>query len=343
MKCGVGAYTKRLASSLAQFEDINVTVLTDARVSEATKVKGVDVLPVMDGWRLAKAIQVFGIIRKLKPDVMHIQYPTQGYSGRLPLRLPILARLMGKPCVQTWHEPIPGGRGLWLAVGLSALIRVKEDLMTNLPCATQMAIVGAKSYWIQGASILPTANLSQNERLAIKHRYVDNRQKLMVFYGFVAPLKGIEALLEIVERTGIKLLLICDFQQENSYHRSLLEKIQAIGLDSKITITGFLPDDELACILAASDVVVFPFRDGVRAWNTSVDGAIAQGVFVLATSTEIEGYKKEKNIYFVKPGNVEEMIMAIQKYAGCRVASKSSVSEWRHIAEQHLSIYKSLI
>jgi hypothetical protein len=40
---------------------------------------------------------------------------------------------------------------------------------------------------------------------------------------------------------------------------------------------------------------------------------------------------------------VEEMILSIQTYAGCRISSKPPISEWRNIAEQHLSIYKQLI
>jgi glycosyltransferase involved in cell wall biosynthesis len=159
----------------------------------------------------------------------------------------------------------------------------------------------------------------------------------------VAPLKGIEVLFEIVAKTNAQLLMACDFQPNDDYHRSLLDKIKTMGIGPHITIIGFLPEVQLATILAASDAVVLPFRDGGGAWNTTIDGVIAQGTFVLTTSLIASGYNEEKNVYFAKPGNVEEMIFSIQAYAGRRISSKPPISEWRNIAEQHLSIYKQLI
>ena len=106
---------------------------------------------------------------------------------------------------------------------------------------------------------------------------------------------------------------------------------------------GFLPEDRLASTLAASDAVVLPFRDGAAAWNTSIDGAVAQGTFVVTTSMTTSGYNKDKNIYFARPGDVDEMTSAIQKHAGYRIASKQPRSEWKNIAEQHLNVYRQLI
>lgn len=329
--------------ALTECGGVNVTVLTDERASEAKELDGIDVLPVMSGWRLAELIKVSKLIQRLNPDVVHIQYPTQGCAGKLPACLPLLMRLFRKPCVQTWHEPIPGRTGLWLAIGLDALVIIKEELMTQIPWLTRMALLGARTSWISGASLLPTVTLSDKERLEIRSQYASSGEVLLVYYGFVAPLKGLETLFEIVAKTDMRLLMICDFQPGNNYHRSLLDQIELMGIKFRVTIAGYLPDDQLASILAASDAVVLPFRDGARTWNTSIDAAVAQGTFVLTASLVDGGYNKEKNIYFAKPGNVEEMIYAIQKYAGYHIAGKPPIAEWRNIAEQHLSIYKRLI
>lgn len=344
MKCGVGSYTQRLAKAIAKLENVKVTVLTDERASEAIDAEGIDVLPIMCGWRLVELSRVSKLIKHLNPDVVHIQYPTQGYSGRLAIRLPLLMRLLGKPCVQTWHEPILGKAGLWLATGLDVLVIVKEELIMHIPRLTRMAIFGTRTVWIPGASLLPTIILNDQECFEIRNQYTYNNEVLLAYFGFVAPLKGLESLFEVVANTtDMRLLLMCDFQPDNNYHRSLLNQIETLGIAPRVNITGFLPDEKLASILAASDAIVLPFIDGARAWNTSIDAAVAQGTFVLTTSLDGCEYNKQKNIYYAKPGNVEEMISAIQKYARQRASYKPSASAWQNIAQKHLSIYNKLV
>ncbi|MEQ1742443.1 MAG: glycosyltransferase [Candidatus Nitrotoga sp.] len=344
MKCGVGAYTQRLAMALAECKNVKVTVLTDKRASETIERNGVEVLSVIRSWRITELIHIAKCIMRFNPDIIHIQYPTQGYSGRAPMLIPLVMRLLCKHCVQTWHEPILGGRSsLLLTIGLEVLITVRKEMMTSIPKRTQRALRGTRIAWIPATSLLPTVMLSDEERSKIRHQYISNSEVLLSYYGFVAPLKGIEVLFEIVAKTNAQLLMACDFQPNDDYHRSLLDKIKTMGIGSLITIMGFLPEVQLATILAASDAVVLPFRDGGGAWNTTIDGVIAQGTFVLTTSLIASGYNEEKNVYFAKPGNVEEMIFSIQTYAGRRISSKPPISEWRNIAEQHLSIYKQLI
>jgi glycosyltransferase involved in cell wall biosynthesis len=344
MKCGVGTYTQKLAMALAEFKNVKVTVLTDERASEVIERNGVEVLSVIRSWRVTELIHIAKYIMQSNPDIVHIQYPTQGYSGRMPILIPLLMHFLCKHCVQTWHEPVLSGRSSWLlTIGLEVLITVREEITASTPKFIQRALRGTRLAWIPAASMLPTVMLSDGERSKIRHHYISNNEVLLSYYGFVAPLKGIEILFEIVAKTKAHLLMACDFQPNDDYHKSLLDKIKTMGIESYITIMGFLPEVQLASILAASDVAVLPFRDGGGPWNTTIDGAIAQGTFVLTTSLIASGYNEEKNVYFAKPGNVEEMILSIQTYAGCRISSKPPISEWRNIAEQHLSIYKQLI
>jgi glycosyltransferase involved in cell wall biosynthesis len=284
VKCGVGAYTQRLAWALADLNDIRVTVLTDVRAIGATEQHGVKILPVIRGWRLIELIRIAKVVKKIAPDLVHIQYPTQGYSGNMPRLMPFLMRSLGMPCVQTWHEPILGRSGLWLLIGLDVLITVREELMSSLPKFTQKALSNTKLSWVPAASILPTVSLCDDERSRLRQQYISDDKKLLVYYGFVAPLKGIEVLLETVVKTNTKLMMACDLDPMNDYHRSLLNRISAMGIASRVVILGFLENEELANLLAVADAVVLPFKDGAQDCNTSIDGAAAQGTFVLTTS-----------------------------------------------------------
>ncbi|MDP2830263.1 MAG: glycosyltransferase [Sulfuricellaceae bacterium] len=339
----MGAYTKSLALALTECEGVNVSVLTDVRAVDAAARSGVNILTIVRSWAITDMFRIAKYIKRSNPDIIHIQYPTQGYSGRLPGFLPLLIWLLGKPCVQTWHEPVFGRISKLMVVGLRLLITVREEFMADNPVPTKMALKHTKIIWIPAASILPTVILSNEDRAKFRQQYASKSDTLLSYYGFVAPLKGIEILLEIVVKTNARLLMACDFMPGNDYHQSLLDKIKSLGISSRITIMGFLPEDQLASTLAVSDAVVLPFRDGAARWNTSIDGALAQGVFVVTTSVTTSGYNKDKNIYFARPGDTDEMIAAIQKYAGYRIACKQSTLEWKSIAERHLNVYRQLI
>ena len=342
MRCGVGAYTQRLVTALSELKDVGVTVLTDRRAAGSPQLREIEVLPVIDGWRMAELFGIAKLVRRLSPDVVHIQYPALGYSDKMPKLMPLLMRLLGIPCVQTWHEPVPGGGGLLLSIGLNVLITVRENLLTTVPLLTQMALRKVSLSLIPASSMLPAVALSDDERSEIRGRFLFNCEPLLVYYGFVAPLKGLEVLLEAVSKTRARLIMACDLFPSDDYHKSLLDRVSALGIAARTTITGFLPDRALSEIMAAADAVVLPFRDGAQPCNTSIDGAVAQGTFVLTTSLLHSGYDHEKNIYWAKPGDVDEMIAALDKFAGLRSACVPSDSKWRDIAARHLKIYRQV-
>ena len=326
---------------MAELQDVRVTVLTDIRATDNSRFETADVLPVIRSWGVAGLFRIAQQVKRLRPDVVHIQSPTMGYPGIVPQLLPFLIRLLGIPIVQTWHEPVPGAGGLWLSMGLDVLITVREELLTTLSAITRKALQRTPFFWIPAGCMLSTITLQENERSAIRGRYVPDGNILLIYYGFVAPLKGIEIVLQVAAATNAQLLLACDLQSENSYHRSLFDKIESMELASSVSILGFLQEKQLAKHLAAADAVVLPFRDGARECNTSVAGAAAQGTFVLTTSQTDRGYHKSKNIYYAKPGDADEMIDAINRYSGCRNDS-CVASDWDKVAEKHFEIYRTL-
>ena len=343
MKCGVGAYTKKLVESLVKLKNVEVTVLTDIRAIGAIEFDGIDILPVVRGWRFIELIQIAKHVRRLSPDVVHIQYPTQGYTGKMPALLPLLVRLMGIPCVQTWHEPILGPGRFCLSLGLNALIAVSEELISWISAKTRIRNGCKLLSMIPVASNLPTVLLTEEERSIVRHKFVYEHETLLVFYGFVSPLKGIEVLFEIVTKTNAKLLMVCDLNPNDIYHKSLLDQLASLHIAPRIQVIEFQPDDQISTILAIADAVVLPFRDGARDNNASINGATAQGTFVMTTSLVHSGYKKDKNIYFAKPGNVDEMVISVEKYSGHRNPAVQTEFEWSSIAAQHIEIYQQVL
>ena len=124
-----------------------------------------------------------------------------------------------------------------------------------------------------------------------------------------------------------------------------LERIRALAASpdwcGKVNFTGFLPEDEIAELLAVADTVVLPFQHGGGEWNTSILGAILQKTFVLTTSKTVHGYDEMQNVYFSRIDDVEDMRQALQNYSGQKrkFDSKFEGDDWQRIAASHIQIY----
>jgi glycosyltransferase involved in cell wall biosynthesis len=168
---------------------------------------------------------------------------------------------------------------------------------------------------------------------------------LVAYFGFIYPNKAVELLFDVADPSQDHLVVIGDANQDHPYRRSLLERIQCEPWSGKVTVTGFLPGEEAARLLAAVDAVVLPFRDGGGPWNTSLHAAALQGTFVLTTSRERHGYDPSSNIYYSQPGDVADMRAALRRYIGHRNAHPMTerYASWEAIAQAHTNLYQNLL
>lgn len=349
MRCGVGDYAASLAEALGKLPGTQVAVLTDVKACTDRPDWNVEVFPIVHGWRISDLPQILKTVRQWAPDVVHIQYPTQGYSDRwLPWLLPILLLLFNITTVQTWHEHFPMGSlrlSLAPAITPGGLIVVRPNYKSAMSSWQRWLICHKQFQFIPNASAIPRLELSEAERSAIHQQFASLSEHLVVYFGFIYAHKGVDLLFEIVDPAGHHLVLIGEFNHEDSYHKLLLQRVQGGPWAGKVTITGFLSEEQAARVLAAADAVVLPFRDGGGLWNTSLHGAMIQGTFVLTTSSEQRGYDPVRNIYFAQPGDVAEMRKALHLYIGHRntASDLSQVGTWEAIAKSHETLYRAVL
>ncbi len=344
MHCGIGDYTARLAQSLGKRKDVIVAVLTDTAAGPA--FEDVELFPIVRTWGLGETSTVLGFLRMWRPDIVHVQYPSHSYR-KIQWILPTIAWLANGPVVQTWHEiyslrnwpivlnaALPGG-----------LVAVRPKYKEKLPVWYRWLIRNKEFRFIQSASSIPTIQLTEDERAAIRSGAGANGCGLIVYFGFAYPAKEIEVIFRVADPVRHRLVLICDLSPGDAYHARILSLAEQADWAGKVTVTGFLPPVEAGRLLAAADAVILPFRDGGGEWNTSIHGAAAQGTFVLTNSLEKRGYDIDANIYYAFPGNVPEMKTALQQHAGRRNRGPSEAqgTEWDAIASAHVELYRSLL
>lgn len=345
MKCGVGDYTASLAAALSRRGDTSVAVLTDTAAKPIPSDFDFEVFPIAGGWRMTDMIRIAKVTRRWRPDLVHVQYPTQGYGSRyLPLLLPAFFRLGNVPVVQTWHE-FPSRRNLLNAVWSDGLIAVRPNYQANMPKWCRWLIRKKHFWFIPNASAIPTMRLTDNERVSIRSRFAPSSTHLVVYFGFVYPPKRIELLFQIANPLAHHLIVIGVLDSGDEYHRLILDRINRPPWIGKVTVTGFLPAEEAGRILAAADAVVLPFREGGGIWNTSIHAAVAQGTFVLTTAREQCGYDSSRNVYYARPDDVADMRRALETYISTRrpEMAEDHVSEWETIASAHIGVYNSVL
>ena len=356
MKCGVGDYTACLADALGKRKDVTVAILSDVAAGIAGHRENVEVFPVVDGWTVLDALKILRKIRSWRPDVVHIQYPTMGYGRHtLPWLLPSLLRLLNVPVVQTCH----GYFHTRLTHSLRALpnLLIPGEVVVVTPNHEAMMhpwyrwIARHKNFrFIPNASSIPSVNLTARQRADIRARFAPAAEHLIAYFGFAFPRKGIETIFEIADPRSSSIALICDLGSASpahkpfqGYHKLLLDRIHSEPWAGRVTVTGFLPSEEVGRILAAADAAVFPFRDSGGIWNTSIHAAMLQGTFVLTTTREKHGYDPAENVYYALPDDVADMRRALNLYIGRRKTPNAGYADWDSIADAHIRHYSGVL
>ncbi len=348
MKCGVGDYTASLATALKRQKDTVVAVITDESAVPIPSDFSFEVLPIARGWRMKDLSRLLRTIRRWNPDIIHIQYPTQGYGRRyLPWLLPIFLGLLKLPIVQTWHEYHleKAIRNIFNTVMAGGLIAVRPQYKETMSSWYRWLIRRKRFEFIPNASAIPKRTMSDFQRTAEKSRFASTGFNLIVYFGFAHAAKSVELLFDIADPDCDYLFLACELDPKDAYHKAILDRASEHPWANKVTVAGFLPAAEVATVLAAADAVVLPFRDGGGEWNTSIHAAVLQGTFVLTTSRNRRGYDASQNTYYASPTDLIDMRSALRTFCGKKVHPGDSdlVTEWKKIADAHLSFYSSLL
>lgn len=348
-KCGVGDYTHQLSVSLAALPNADVSVLTLGCVNSEFE-QGVTVHRCVPNWSLRTLPTLLGILKKVRPDIVHIQYPTQGYGfAGLPWLLPLLGRMSGARVVQTWHERFNRRDFLkFLAMVFvpGQIIVVRDAWQRQFKGLFGLLISLRHPVCIKLASNIPRSIATQASIDDVRLKFGAEGRRLIVFFGFVHPLKRIELLFDIANPDTDQLVIIGNIGDQFEYAARIEALIVEKNWYERARLVGFIDKIEVADCLKAADALILPFQHGATEGNASILAGIEQGTFVLTTSTSAAGYDSETNIYYAPVDGLMEMQQALNKYAGFKrnvAAQNGDVFDWGTIAARHFELYEALV
>jgi len=353
--CGVGDYTQALARALRE-EGVELAIITRR---EPFPHDDPWVCHVSD-WRWSDAPELLRQIRRLNPDVIHIEYPSRGYGWHTMITLlPALSRWAcpGSARVVTLHEfriahPLR-------KAGVLALLTCSQKIITtdreeteqilrwrpSLDARITKIFIGANIPVYPGGELGPSATEAQHE-----HR--------IVYFGFLTRSKGVETLLHafriVRERDPeATLLMLAEVNGASAYHRRIRRKAYELGVDPWIEWAGFCGPREVSQRIRQAAVCALPFVDGISPRRSTFLTALEHQVPTVTTrgNRVPPGVRDGRNCLLVPPNNPQAVADAILRLLQDRPLRKRLAQEgmvyadslsWREIAKQHVRVYEDL-
>ncbi|MBI3977523.1 MAG: glycosyltransferase family 4 protein [Chloroflexi bacterium] len=309
---------------------------------------GVRVLPVARTWSIGDTWRLLRALRRSRPDVVNLQY-TRVLYGRRPIALflPPLVRAIapGARFVTTFEAPgrddsrltrwayrlssllAPGamdpGYGFLLA-GSDALIALSPEQADEIAAAAPST--RSRFRIIPWASPLDVRR-GLSRQAARAELGLPASDRLLLFYGFVYPSKGIETLLQALARVKAvdpRARLVVLGGAENvanrvvgrpKYVQDLLALAESLEVSGAVTWTDFVDDSStISTYFCAADACVLPFADGATVNRSSIAAAVAHGTPIITTARPPRpdpAFVHRQTAMLAEPGDADALAVAI--------------------------------
>ncbi|WP_204037330.1 glycosyltransferase [Micromonospora qiuiae] len=284
-----------------------VVRLSHALAAQGVQVSAVPVRPPRSsGWWTA-TLTAAREVRRLRPDVAHIQFAPSAYRfARSPGLLPDLLPA-SLPTVTTLHEFGAWATPHWIPAGvwrpLEAARLWDRETGRLAPASTALVVTNPEHGRLlrnrtgrHPVEIPLAPNVTDHAPASGARERVRSRLGLapdaflLVFFGFVHPVKGVRYLLEALpalraERPALHLAVVGGFTSQalpepeaQAYRAELTGLADRLRVSDAVTFTGHLPAAEVSELLHAADAAALPFTAGVTLKSGALLAALAHGV-----------------------------------------------------------------
>ncbi len=319
--CGVGDYTARLVKEMQSF-GARVTVVTH------------------DGWNLKNTIALARKIHSIKPDIIHIQYPTVGYAGGFAPEM--LCMLFS--CVVTLHEIS------WMHVKgklrlVPFFLRAQYIIVTS---SYEREYVLKRFPWLTGRCSVISVGSSIPAGDITKERDIEE----IIYFGLIHPQKGLEEVLQFASlikqsSLSLRILIVCKVHPVyRQYFETMHEQSKLLPIQWRIGLS----EDAVADLLSRARLSYMPFPGGASERRTSLLALLANGVVTVTTAGKHTPPKLKDAVILAQ--NPEDALLQIRNIMGDRTCqahlSKKGMAyarnfTWDVIAKKNFDVYNTIL
>ena len=231
--------------------------------------------------------------RQEKYDIIHVQTPFGAHYLGVKL-----ARLLGVPCVETYHtffeeylyHYIPLLPKQLLRFAAQRFSRHQGNSLDAMVVPSNAMLRVLRNYGVTTPiEVIPTGipidRFAPGDRAAFRKRFgIAQDRPVLLFVGRVAHEKNIEFLLKHLERVGKEIVdVLLVIAGDGPARASLMREVSLRGLGPNVMFIGYLDRQvELSDCYRSADVFVFASRTETQ--GLVLLEAMAQGVPVISTA-----------------------------------------------------------
>jgi len=146
--------------------------------------------------------------------------------------------------------------------------------------------------------------------LGIKHK------KVLLFFGFVRPYKGLryllEAMPEVLKKHNCLLLIVGEFWEPKEQYLELIEKL---GIKENVRIVDrYIPNEEVSLYFNASDAVVLPYVSSTESGIIQLAYGYNTPIITTRTGNSPDVVDHKKSSLLVKPQSSKALAKAINYF-----------------------------
>ena len=308
------------------------------------------------GWGPGMLLPLALPIRRLNPDILHIQHAAGSFAFRRAVfwLVPVLRAIGWRgPVVVTLHEygwwpwrprllgrawdrlgPWGEARGLWdredfALLTCAQLIIATHEATAEVLKARLPRLAPRIEQIVIGSNIPVLATDVAAARTWVReHHGWEPGAPVVVYFGFLHPVKGLETLLaafgQVLAREPAARLLIVGGaeslalhgEEAERYTRRLKGMVQEMGLGPTVRLTGYLPDESVSRCLAGADLGVLPFNGGLTMKSGSLLAMWSHGLPVVGTRPAQPPPELEHTAWLVPARNADALAAALLKLLG---------------------------
>lgn len=338
--CGIGDYTYFLSKALAE-SGYEVDVLTSVGEPDTLLYplcRGLQVHRVVKSWGPRGLCAIFQACRRLRPDVVILQYGPHAFHARgitfAVNLLPFFLRVMTRTQVVTnFHElyvpftasPKRSFLALWQRAMAFVIAYGSHRLMVTAsgwPEQLRRIAIFRRIAVVPVGSNIPCAEIGREERERIRRELLGACDGILIV-GFGAlhdrDMSGVlEALRHLKAYRPTKLVWIGAERSDLASRHEIRVEMEPCALDDVCLWTGFLPHPKVSKILSACDVVILPFIDGISTRRGSAIAALQHGRSLLTTRAgKVDSFFLHgENIYMVSVGDRQALTRGLLELVG---------------------------
>jgi glycosyltransferase involved in cell wall biosynthesis len=315
--CGVGDYSERLFNELK------------------TKFNFFELF-YKANWSLNKLFPYLREIKSKNADLIHFQYPTEGYGySFLPLLLMLF--LPKKKLIVTVHE-LSNRTFKARLFTMILLFFSNKIIVTN---EIEYAFL-KKTPILKGKQIF-IINIGSNiPRSKYGGRILAERKIDLAYFGHIRPIKGLESFVTVANKfSSTKKCVIIG--QNLSQYQPYLKKLQTKSENIDYILNGAAP--ETADMLCECKIIYLPFPDGVSSRRGSLMAASLNGCVIVTTysSDKLTNDIFEKYCYLVnsedEAKSVIERLLNQGDFLDKEVTKLMNLFSWEEISRKHFDVY----